>query len=597
MLLAAFDLIKFTLEGVIMKKKKVHRDIFIFDSITITTKKMGRTTVTSFLKEEEDRILSIVSFRQQSNWKTLKIALENILKLDFRNNNNGKKYIIPPSVGLKQIKEAYQLAEDYNKANKNNNLNNKDKIEGRELKSKNITENQSIENRTENRDTFSYVAISDTEIVAKYLLFTGIKLIKHSLTEPIVPEEEKKRIGAILEFAKRYTEEQFYNKYIKYPELEISKVKWKSAEFIKINKNITLKKLLKYKNLKSDYKDQEQLESIIFKDYIKGNFIFRNVRHTYIDHVKNYRPTKKEMQKIQQIIVDYKKQNGKSSIFRDYKVLEIDNKNYFEVILEENNSESKFFGEQGNENRMMKLIPSEENEEHKPSIAEMSSLDIKGLSQGMLTPEKITREINLIKRNQKLVTRLKELYDNTCQICGLRVNIGNGFYCEVHHIKPLGKNHNGPDTMDNMLCVCPNHHIMFDMGALSIDLNNWTVIHKDEDEDIHGRPILKKHNINNEYIKYNHNYIFETVKNIIQTDQKTHSNISLLKKSAVNNKISNYDKVVVIKDCKSGEIFSIHLESYTNRHLMDEIENMVLNLSIGGNFIYKGHQYIIHDIK
>ena len=36
------------------------------------------------------------------------------------------------------------------------------------------------------------------------------------------------------------------------------------------------------------------------------------------------------------------------------------------------------------------------------------------------------------------------------------------FLREAAHIRPLGAPHNGPDTLDNTLCLCPNHHVPFD---------------------------------------------------------------------------------------------------------------------------------------
>ncbi len=37
------------------------------------------------------------------------------------------------------------------------------------------------------------------------------------------------------------------------------------------------------------------------------------------------------------------------------------------------------------------------------------------------------------------------------------------------HIQPLGVPHNGPDELPNLLCLCPNHHVMFDFGGFVID--------------------------------------------------------------------------------------------------------------------------------
>ncbi|MCX5892441.1 MAG: HNH endonuclease, partial [Deltaproteobacteria bacterium] len=38
-----------------------------------------------------------------------------------------------------------------------------------------------------------------------------------------------------------------------------------------------------------------------------------------------------------------------------------------------------------------------------------------------------------------------------------------------HHIKPLGSPHDGPDVRENILCVCPNHHVMLDYGVIELD--------------------------------------------------------------------------------------------------------------------------------
>src|SRR5690606_13659202 len=63
---------------------------------------------------------------------------------------------------------------------------------------------------------------------------------------------------------------------------------------------------------------------------------------------------------------------------------------------------------------------------------------------------------------------LKELYDYHCQICGLRLETSAGAYAEAAHIRPLGEPHNGSDTADNILCLCPNHHVLLDYGTISI---------------------------------------------------------------------------------------------------------------------------------
>jgi len=70
--------------------------------------------------------------------------------------------------------------------------------------------------------------------------------------------------------------------------------------------------------------------------------------------------------------------------------------------------------------------------------------------------------------NTSLVPEVKEMYGNHCQVCGLAVAVKGGSYSVGAHIRPLGRPHNGTDAMGNILCLCPNHHVMFDMGGFTI---------------------------------------------------------------------------------------------------------------------------------
>ncbi|MFG2890554.1 YDG/SRA domain-containing protein [Streptomyces sp. NPDC048248] len=73
-------------------------------------------------------------------------------------------------------------------------------------------------------------------------------------------------------------------------------------------------------------------------------------------------------------------------------------------------------------------------------------------------------------RDSKVVQSVKEMYDNTCQMCGLRLVVspdGNAI-SEAAHIQALGAPHHGPDRVENVLCLCPNCHALFDRGARQI---------------------------------------------------------------------------------------------------------------------------------
>ncbi|MBU2663385.1 HNH endonuclease [Actinoplanes bogorensis] len=82
--------------------------------------------------------------------------------------------------------------------------------------------------------------------------------------------------------------------------------------------------------------------------------------------------------------------------------------------------------------------------------------------------------IQRIVRNTAVAQHVKELHRHACQICGIRIVTPAGPYAEAAHIRGLGKPHHGPDTRGNVLCLCPNHHVMFDTGAIYIE-SDWTV--------------------------------------------------------------------------------------------------------------------------
>ena len=83
-------------------------------------------------------------------------------------------------------------------------------------------------------------------------------------------------------------------------------------------------------------------------------------------------------------------------------------------------------------------------------------------------PRRQETTIQRIVRNTAVATRVKELHDYSCQVCGIRIETPGGPYAEGAHIRALGAPHNGPDVESNVLCLCPNHHVMFDAGAVSI---------------------------------------------------------------------------------------------------------------------------------
>lgn len=111
--------------------------------------------------------------------------------------------------------------------------------------------------------------------------------------------------------------------------------------------------------------------------------------------------------------------------------------------------------------------------------------------------------IQRIIRDTKLSQEVKKLYRYKCQVCDVTIETSSGLYAEAAHIKPLGKPHNGPDSLDNLLCLCPNHHVMFDYGGFSI-LDDYDLI-----GECGKLTVNSKHQINKEFLKYHLEHFYD----------------------------------------------------------------------------------------
>lgn len=101
---------------------------------------------------------------------------------------------------------------------------------------------------------------------------------------------------------------------------------------------------------------------------------------------------------------------------------------------------------------------------------------------------------------------VKSWYEYRCQLdCDpLDLPERDVDYVEGAHIQPLGGGHKGHDRTENLLSLCPNHHVLFDYGAMYIDVEYRAHWHPSID----GRaplPALRRHSehaIGPEYLEY-----------------------------------------------------------------------------------------------
>ncbi|MDQ3406206.1 MAG: HNH endonuclease [Actinomycetota bacterium] len=122
---------------------------------------------------------------------------------------------------------------------------------------------------------------------------------------------------------------------------------------------------------------------------------------------------------------------------------------------------------------------------------------------GSATPGRRQSTIQRVVQSTRVSRYVKEAHDDTCQACQTRLIVGGRGYSEGAHIRPLGKGHNGPDVAQNVLCLCPNCHVLFDNGALLIDgdMNVWV------NGAQRGKLVMKeRHFVAAEHLAYHHEH-------------------------------------------------------------------------------------------
>lgn len=100
-----------------------------------------------------------------------------------------------------------------------------------------------------------------------------------------------------------------------------------------------------------------------------------------------------------------------------------------------------------------------------------------------------------VVRDTPMARAVKELHAHVCQVCDEVIELRDGTrYSEAHHIQPLGRPHNGPDIVPNILVLCPICHVFCDYGAMELDLSKLR---------LHNR-----HPVGPEFIEYHNRVIF-----------------------------------------------------------------------------------------
>lgn len=135
-------------------------------------------------------------------------------------------------------------------------------------------------------------------------------------------------------------------------------------------------------------------------------------------------------------------------------------------------------------------------------------------ASGSGVPRKIKVLHERVVRDTRMARKIKRLYGNQCQICGLRLKIGTDiYYSEGAHIQPLGSPYNGPDIEQNILCLCPNHHVQFDNHEVSIEPGTLSI-----SGTIGSLRLAPGHRLGREYLEYHYKRYVDRLKNGHETN-------------------------------------------------------------------------------
>lgn len=135
-----------------------------------------------------------------------------------------------------------------------------------------------------------------------------------------------------------------------------------------------------------------------------------------------------------------------------------------------------------------------------PRVATSNLIDLESGDSSL--PVRRSSSTLRIVRDTAVASAIKTLHEHACQACSAVLETPAGRYSESCHVRPLGRPHDGPAVPSNILCLCPNCHVLLDMGGIWID--DDLVVHP------HRTPLRRHvaHAISLKHIRY-HRRLFK----------------------------------------------------------------------------------------
>lgn len=337
-----------------------------------------------------------------------------------------------------------------------------------------------------------------------------------------------------------------------------------------------------------------------FGNKIKQYLIDKNIYNDVIlvEFMSKYKQVDENTNKISKIIISssiasntctkkdgaYEKYEYKSSSFNNQNIIKDVNDDIhtsFNNFLESQNELCKplYYNNITHNNRDRVLVRREKLK-YKKCKSKLKTV------KGTIVPVRNAVNLHRFIRNQSIVNYLKNLYDNRCQICRIKLQIGtNQYFSEVHHIQPLGNNHKGPDIISNMIVLCPNCHTQFDKGAIGIDPASKKILYctgSNKDNKI----IYLLHEVGESYFKYHNENIFNGEKHNNTNDLDNSTSLE-------NINVVNYGDTVKLRMLDTQEEFIVSIEQHFNRHLMTPFQKSIIGTKAGSEFEYLRNRYKI----
>jgi hypothetical protein len=158
----------------------------------------------------------------------------------------------------------------------------------------------------------------------------------------------------------------------------------------------------------------------------------------------------------------------------------------------------------------------------RPAVEEEYVDEALYIPDSLPAPDRRLGKVLRVVRDTAQSRVIKEPYSFKCQICGWTAYsplLRSRWYCEAHHVQPLGRRYNGPDHASNILALCPTHHCMMDLGVLAIEPSSLEVLSTDEKEHNRGQTLALRHEhgLNHKYLKFHLDNIYLATPGVTET--------------------------------------------------------------------------------